>query len=128
MCGTSLADLTQQLSSSHGASWCCGPAELMARAEDPMQSPMGTSPDLLGPVLRPAQLRAWSHSTVRYQTPISPCPFQIADCTLVKGVFHKGLSILFVIIQSPFPLVHGCVTALVANASAAYSREKSWQG
>lgn len=101
----------------------------MAQAEDPMQSPMGTTPQLPeGPVLRLPQLTALTHGTVMHQTPISPCPISDCNCTLEKGLFHKLLSSLFVIIQSPFPLVHGCATALVANASAAYSGEKSWQG
>lgn len=36
---------------------------------------------------------------------------QIGDCILIKRLFHKGLSILFAIIQSPSSPVHGCANS-----------------
>lgn len=70
----------------------------------------------------------WAMALACIRHPYLHVPLQVADCTLVKRLFSKGLSTLFAIMQSPSPPVHGCVTAQVANGSAAYVGEKSWQG
>ena len=94
----------------HTAVWGRGPAEVMGCPPGALQRPAGTTHSwTLCRCPRSPLHRAMALVCIR--RPALHARLRIADCILIKRLFRKGLFILFAIMQSPVPPVHGCTNS-----------------